>query len=175
MNLATAAKSLFEGRILLTAMAAAPANPESITLAELTAGVRLSKAVLRSGYRLSPTGSDTLNEPSLEDTGNSTVFGSSNYEAAMTLFRFLDAAGKSDTEQDVAYNLFTGKGLQLHLVERIGPLASVPWATGDAYRYFPVLTDDPQMPTELTGYVKFVQPLGVQGGVVLRGTVALAA
>lgn len=167
-------KSLFEGNIRLGALSVAPAVGEAITVAELTAGVNLSPAVMRTGYRLSPTGSDTLNEASLEDSGNGTVFGSSNYEANLTLFRYLDAAGKSDAAQDVAYNLFTEKGIFLWLVERIGPPSKQAWAAGDEYRMFPVITDDPQQPTDLTGYVKFVQPLGVQGGVVLRGVVAAA-
>lgn len=165
-------KSLFEGNIRLTALSTAPADPEAITLAELAAGVNLSPAVMRSGYRLTPTGSDTLNEPSLEDTGNSTTFGSSNYEGSLTLFRYLDAAGASDTGNDIGYELFTEKGITLYLVERIGPSSKTADAAGDVYSYYPVLTDDPQQPTDLTGYVKFVQPLGVQGGVVLRGVVA---
>ena len=165
-------KSLFDGNIRLEVLAVAPADPAAITVAELKAGVNLSPAVLRSGYRLSPTGSDTLSEPSLEDKGNSTTFGSSNYEANMTLFRYLTADGKSDVAQDVAYNLFVEKGVLVYLVERVGPPSRQPWAAGDEYRYFPVIADDPQQPTELSGYIKFVQPLGVQGGVELRGVAA---
>ena len=57
-------------------------------------------------------------------------------------------------------------------MERVGPDSDQAWAAGDPYRLFEVLTDDPQQPSELTGYVKFVQPFGVQGTVVLRGAVA---
>ena len=63
-------RSLFEGNIRVDALSTAPTDPEAITLAELTAGVALSKAIMRSGFRLSPSGSDTLNEASLEDSGN---------------------------------------------------------------------------------------------------------
>lgn len=164
-------KALIEGKIRLGALATAPADGEALTLPELTASVNLSPAVLRTGYRLSPTGSDTLNEASLEDVGNAVTYGSSNYEANLTLFRYLLASGLSDEDQDIAYNLFVGKGLQLWLAERIGPPSRQPWAVGDPYSLYPVITDDPQQPTELSGYIKFVQPLGVQGGVVLRGTV----
>lgn len=165
-------KSLYEGNVRLVALAAAPANPAAITAAEVAAGVNLSPAILRNGYRLSATGSDTLSEPSLEDTGNSTTYGSSNYEGNLTVFRYLDSAGKSDTGDDIGYELFTEKGITLYLVERIGPPATQAMAAGDEYSYFPVITDDPQQPSELTGYVKFVQPLGVQGGVVHRGVIA---
>jgi hypothetical protein len=155
------AKSLFEGRIRLEALAVAPADPDALTVAELSAGQRISKSILRSGYRLSPTGSDTLNEPGLEDSGNSTTYGASNYEATFSVFRYLDESGLSDEEQDLGYNL----------VERIGPPASKPWEAGDPYSMYPIITDDPQQPTELSGYIKFVQPMGVTGGVVPRGTV----
>lgn len=166
------AKSLFEGNIRLVALSTVPADPAAITATELTAGVNLSPAILRSGYRLSATGSDSMNEPSLEDAGNAVTFGSSNYEANITPFRYRDADGASDTTNDVGYSLFTEKGITLWLVERIGPPSKTAFTVGDAYSYFPVITDDPQSPTELSGYEKFVQPCGVQGGVVLRGIVA---
>lgn len=165
-------RSLFEGNIRVDALSTAPADPEALTLTELAAGVALSKAIMRSGFRLSPSGSDTLNEASLEDSGNAVDYGASNYDAAMTLFRYLDATGKSDPAQDIAYELFVDKGIFLWLPKRVGPPSKQAWAAGDVYDLFPVVTDDPQDPTDLTGYVKFVQPLGVQGGVVLRGVVA---
>lgn len=170
-----AGKSLFEGRIRLEALAIAPEDPNAITIAEVTAGVRISKAILRSGYRLSPTGSDSLSEPGLEDLGNSTTYGASNYEATFSVFRYLDDSGLSDAEQDIGYNLFAGKGLHLYLVERTGPLASKDWEAGDPYAFYPVITDDPQQPTELSGYIKFVQPMGVSGEVVSRGTIVAGA
>jgi len=168
----TAIRSLFEGNILLTALAVAPADDEALTVTELTAGVRVSRAIMRNGYRLSPTGSDTLDEPGLEDTGNTGSYGPSNYEVSLPLFRYFDETGKSHAEQDVAYTLFTGKGVHLWLAERVGPPASQPWAAGDTYDLYPVVLDDPQRPTDLTGYQKVIQPARVSGKVVLRGTVA---
>lgn len=162
-------RSLFEGNIRVDALATAPADAEAISVAsDLTGAVALSKAIMRAGFRLSPSGSDTLNEATLEDAGNAVDYGSSNFDASMTLFRYLDASGKSDATQDIAYELFTGKGIFLWLVKRVGPSAKTPLAVGDVVDLYPVVTDDPQDPTDLTGYVKFVQPLGVQGGVVLR-------
>lgn len=162
-------RSLFEGNIRVDALATAPVDPEALKLTELATSVALSKAIMRAGFRLSPSGSDTLNEATLEDTGNATDFGNSNFDASMTLFRYLDGTGKSDAAQDIAYNLFTAKGIFLWLAKRVGPPAKQAWAIGDTYDLYPVVTDDPQDPTDLTGYVKFVQPLGVQGGVILRG------
>ena len=167
-------KSLFEGNIRVDVLITPPANRSAVTITELADAIPLSCAILRTGYRLSPTGSDTLNEPALCETGNSVTFGASNYEATMTLFRYLTEAGLSDPDQDIAWETFVEKGIAVDLIERIGPPAAKDWAEGDPYRLFPVITDDPQQPTDLTGYQKFVQPFGVQGGVVLRGEVAAA-
>lgn len=165
-------RSLFEGNIRVEALAVAPADINALSLTDLADGIRLSKALMRNGYRLSPTGSDSIDEPGLEETGNTGAYGASNYEVNLPLFRYLDEDGLPDEEQDIAYNLFTGKGVHVWLAERIGPPASKDWAAGDPYSLFPIIADDPQAPTDLTGYVKFVQPARVSGQVVLRGTVA---
>lgn len=168
-------RSLFEGNIRVEALAVAPADIDALTLTELADGIRLSKALMRNGYRLSPSGSDTVDEPGLEDTGNTGAYGASNYEVNLPLFRYLDEEGKSDPEQDIAYNLFTGKGVHVWLAERIGPPASKPWEEGDDYSLYPIIADDPQAPTDLTGYIKFVQPARVSGRVALRGKVVATA
>ena len=72
-----AVRSLYEGNIRLEALSTAPADIDAITVTELEAGVRVSRAIMRNGYRLSPTGSDTIDEPGLEDTGNTGSYGSS--------------------------------------------------------------------------------------------------
>ena len=165
-------RSLFEGNIRLEALSVAPADIDNITLDELQDGVRLSKAIMRNGYRLSPTGSDTLDEPGLEETGNTGSYGPSNYEVTLPFFRYFTESGESDEEQDVGYVVFDGKGTHVVLVERIGPPASQEWAAGDSYSAYPVVADDPQQPTDLTGYQKFTQPARVSGEVALRGVVA---
>ncbi|MGC0144941.1 hypothetical protein [Pseudactinotalea sp. Z1732] len=171
----TAVRSLYEGNIRLEALSTAPADIDAITVTELGDGVRVSRAIMRNAYRLSPTGSDTIDEPGLEDTGNTGSYGASNYEVMLPLFRYFDDTGQSHPEQDVAYNVFTGKGVVLHLVERIGPPASKEWEAGDPYNYYPVVLDDPQQPTDLTGYQKVQQPARVTGQVSLRAEVTAGA
>src|SRR5690625_7773019 len=119
-------RSLFEGRTPVDALSVAPADIHALTLSELEDGDRLSKALMRNGYRLTPSGSDTNDEPGLEETGNTGSYGASIYEVNLPLFRFLDDSGLSDEEQDIAYNLFTGQGVQVWLAERSGPPASKP-------------------------------------------------
>lgn len=167
-------RSLFEGNIRVEALSVPPEDIFALTVTELSDGIRLSKALMRNGYRLSPSGSDTIDEPGLEETGNTGAYGASNYEVSLPLFRYLDESGLSDPEQDIAYNLFTGKGVHVWLAERIGPPASKDWEAGDPYSLYPIITDDPQQPTDLTGYIKFVQPARVSGQVALRGEVVAA-
>lgn len=168
-----AIRSLFEGNIRLDAFPTnLPVEDGEISLTALTGGQRVSKAIMRNGYRLSPTGSDTIDEPGLEETGNTGSYGPSNYDVALPLFRYFDPeTGASDPEQDVAYTLFTGKGVQLWLAERIGPPAARDWAAGDVVDIYPIVLDDPQRPTDLTGYQKVIQPARVSGAVHLRVTV----
>ena len=164
-------KSLFEGNIKVTILATEPADPENITLAELQDGVDVSCALLRTGYRFSATGSDTLNEPALCDTGNAVVYGASNYEFNVQAFRYREESGQADPAQDIAWDVFAGKGTLVRVVERAGKPARTDWAEDDEYRTGQVLLDDRQQPTDLTGYEKFVQPGGVQDG-IREGVVA---
>ena len=54
-------------------------------------------------------------------------------------------------------------------MERRGPKEPVAWATGDVYRLFEVITDQPQSQDTSDGYMRDVVPLVVQSTVT--GTV----
>lgn len=151
-----------DGRIKLTALVAKPKNPAKPTAAELTAGVDLQEKVLKSDYRLSATASDTVNDAVLAATGNAVTFGSSNYEGSVTPLRYLDENGKSVAEEDDAWALLKTKGTTMWLAEREGPQHDKAWEAGDEVSVYEVVTDDPQKPSERTGYIKRVVPLGVQ-------------
>lgn len=166
-------KTLADARTRLTILTTEPADPRSITIAELTAGIDASCNVLKSDYRLSPTGSDTVPDTELCSEGNAVTYGASNYEGTLTPFWFLDQEGKSDATEDVVYQALKIKGTTLWLVEREGPRYDEPWAAGDAYEAYKVTTDNPQKPSDRGGYIKRTVPLGVQRA-VLDGVVATA-
>lgn len=167
-------KTIADERIRLVLLPEAPANPKAITLAELNdpTVIELSKRILMSDFKLTATASDTVSEPALGEGGNSGVPGKSNYEGSLTPFRYLTTAGLADAANDVAYAALKEKGTELHLVKRVGPLVDDDWAASQEYEYFHAITDNPQDPSEFTGYIKKVVPLFVQGDSELDGVVS---
>ncbi len=155
-------KTLADARIKLVALTTAPANPAAPTVSELSAGVDLSCRILKSDYRLSPVASDTVPDTELCSEGNAVTYGASNYEGSVTPFRYLDDDGKADTENDVAWTELKEKGTELWLYEREGPRYDEDWAVGDEVEGYYVVTDNPQKPSDRTGFIKRVVPLGVQ-------------
>src|SRR5690625_7230870 len=125
-------KSLFEGNIKVTILATEPADPEAITLDELEDGVDVSCALLRTGYRFSATGSDTLNEPALCDAGNAVVYGASNYEFNVQAFRCREGSGQADPAQAIAWGGFARRGTPVRVVVGAGRPGSPGAACGGA-------------------------------------------
>ena len=156
-------KTIAEERIKLVALNKAPENVLAPTDAELTGGIDLSKKVLFSDFRMSATASDTVSEPALSEGGNSSIPGKSNFEASVTLFRFLDDSGTPITEEDDGWDLLRTKGAEVHFYKRIGPKFSDPFSPGQAIEYYHCLTDMPQDPSDLTGYIKKTIPMFAQG------------
>ena len=155
-------KTLADARTRLTILTTKPANPRSITLSELTAGIDASCKILKSDYRLSPTASDTVPEAELCAEGNAVTFGASNYEGSISPFLYLDDTGKSDIKEDVVYQALREKGTRVWLVEREGPRYDTPWAAADVVDVYEVITDNPQKPGDRAGYIKRIIPLGIQ-------------
>lgn len=161
-------KQLSDERIAVVVLDGPPADPAAITDAEFDAGLRLECRIMAGEYRLTPVGSDTVNQSEMCEGGNATVYGRSNYEGMMTVFRYLDGDGLADETNDVAWDATKLKGTLLHIVEREGPEHDAAGAVGQGYSYFEVLTDNPQAPSERTGFIRRVIPLGVQRAVLDR-------
>ena len=155
-------KTLADARTRLAILLTAPTSMHAIPLASVTAGIDASCRILKSDYRLSATASDTVGDTELCAEGNAVTFGASNYEGSVTPFWYLDEDGKSDTSDDVVYQALKEKGTELWFVEREGPRYDEPWAVGDVVEVYRVITDNPQKPSDRSGYIKRVVPLGVQ-------------
>lgn len=156
-------RSLAIGAVKLSVLTVKPAALPTLSLAtDLSGNQDLSDNVLKSAYTLGSTGSDKVSEPSLASTVNSSVPGMSNFTADITFFRYLDTDGKSVPAEDVPFTIFTGKGVRVWLVERVGPLSTAAFTVGDVVNVFEVLTDDPMPPKDYASYVKFQQMFHVQ-------------
>lgn len=168
-------RSLADGRIKLAILTAKPANPLAPTVAELSAGIDASCRVLSSDYTLGATDSDRITgEKALCEEGNVSALGSSNFAAGITPFRYFTSTGASETTADAVFQALKAKGTTVYLYERQTSKKSTEvWAIGDEVDGYEVITDNPQKPSEMTGYIKRRVPMEVQnawtGGTVAAG------
>lgn len=165
--------TLADGRHKVAVLTTKPADLSAITVTELTAGINAAPKINKPDYRLSPTASDTVPDQPLSQEGNATTFGNSNFEGSITVLRFLDDQGQPEVAEDELWDAMKEKGTRLWIVDREGPKEGTAWTTGDEYEVFEIITDLPQKPTDMVGYIKRPIPLGVQNYV--RGAVAAGA
>jgi len=155
-------KTLADGNTKVTLLAAAPADKNAITLTELTgAGAKdISCQILKSDFDYGPTGSETVDEAPLCAEGNGQTPGLSNFGGGWSIFRYWDPeTGLADDTDDFLWEAAKTKGTTLYLAVRDSHKKSKEaWAEDDEYRYFEVVTDDPQR-GERSGYIKYRQTL----------------
>lgn len=160
-------RSLADGRIKLAVLTTKPANPQAPTVTELAAGLDAAPSVLFSDFRMSAVDSDTVDEKPLSQVANAKALGPSNFEVALTVFRYFDATTKNAhaTEDDL-YDAIKAKGSELWIYAReTAKLSTDAWAASDEiYLGLHVITDNPQQPTSTGGYIKRRVPVIVQDG-----------
>jgi hypothetical protein len=151
-----------DGRRKVTILTTKPANLEAVTATEANAGTDAQWHILKSDYRLSPTGSSTFDNTPLGSANNWSTFGASAAEGRFSVFRDLDATGKpvADSETEEVFDLVREKGTQLWVMDRLGPDADTTWATADEYSIYEVQTDELQE-SDGNGFIKYVVPLSV--------------
>ncbi len=159
----------------LVAIVDPPESLEDLTATELNAALDVSCRALSEGTRFSATASETVAEAAICEVNTTAVFGSSNYEAQVTGFRFFDdaAPGAGDATGDALFAALKDRGNRVAFVERhVNKKWSEDFAAGDEYSAFLVDADNWQRPSDqTTGYIKFVVPLSVKDA-VLNGVVA---
>lgn len=155
-------KMIADGRIALWALTEKPADLKAVTVAEITAGKKISCQILKSDYQLGASGDSTITETALCVKGEGQALGATQYTGQVTVFRELDLEGKPVTEEDFAWDLFKERGTTLWLVEREGPLEDAEVAAGQEYSVYEVQTGTPQKPSNRTeGYIKRTVVLAV--------------
>lgn len=114
------------------------ANYEAPTVAEITAGVNLSAAIV-TGYTLAATDSDTDDSKTIVDEGNVATPTFGNYEASLSFFR--DAIGDAASVFTTANDLFTAGRVEGWLVSRHGYKSTVAPAVTQLVSVFGVISD----------------------------------
>lgn len=157
-------KFLADGKKKLTTVATRPVDVDAVTAAEATAATDISQYVL-APCNLGPSGSDTVDEKALADSGNSQTFGPSNFAGrSITLFRYFDSGTEQpDAVADATFQAFKVKGTTVRFLYRESAKDSADaFAAADEYRYVEYTTDDAQE-TEGDGWIKYVIPLAFAG------------
>lgn len=160
-------RSLADGRTKVALLLTRPADESKPTVDELNAGMDISCNLLDSDFRFSATASEQItDEKPLCVEGNSTTLGPSNYEATLSLFRYFDANGAVDFEDDAAFQALKTKGTECWIYARkTSKKSGDPWEAGDEiYLGARGATDTPQDHTNRTGYIKVTIPYAVEEG-----------
>lgn len=172
--MAEAPKTLADGRIKLVLLSAKPANMKAPTLTELAAGKDISCRITKADYRLSATGSETVDGTALCDEATVNVFGASNYEGTIAPFRYYNPSkmGQADPDGDFAFQALKEKGTTLWLVERnTGKKHEEDLEAGDEVSVYEAVTDNWQKPSDSGGFQRRIVPLSITKA-ELNGTVA---
>lgn len=157
-------RSLAEGKTKVVLLPDLPADPENPTISELEAGIDASCAIVASTFNMGPQASQTVDEKALCEEGNVQAFGSSEYASEMDVFRYfmeeedggLPETGASQGEVgDAVFEMLKTKGTIVYAYMReINKKATEDFAEGEPLWGFKLAVDNPQRPTETTGYIK---------------------
>lgn len=156
-------KTMYDDDDKLVILTAAPENKNAVTVAEATnvANIDISMQI-RANPTLGATGSEKVNMPAMGESSASETFGKSGAAGQLEAFLYYDENGQIDPVTSTAYEALNGKGTEVWLLRRTGGKpASAALAAGDTYSIFKVVCDDPQPPSDKTGWVRVVIPLAV--------------
>lgn len=158
-------KTLADGHIKLAVLTSAPANPAAPTTTELNAGIDASAKVLISDFTWGASDSDKVAERALTDINNVNAIAASNFSAGLSIWRYFNAStGVADPTDDALWTAVKTKGSTLYIYARqTGKLATAAWASADEiYLGGSVITDNPQLPSDMDGFIKRRIPLEPQ-------------
>jgi len=158
-------RSLADGKTKFSILTTAPANPAAPTITELNAGIQAAANILASDFTWGATDSDTVAERSLADKNNVNALAASNYTAGITVFRYFDeTTGAPDVTEDALFAAVQDKGTELWCYgRRTGKDATTAWVAADEiFLGGMVITDEPQPPSDLGGYIKARIPMQMQ-------------
>lgn len=167
------AKTLADGRITLWALTVKPKDMAKPTVEEIKGGKKISCHIMKSDYALGADSDAEITEQEMCKTGEGKAPGPTSYAGNLTVFRYLDEAGKPVSADDFVWDLIKAKGATIWLVEREGPVESKEIADGDIVSVYEVVLGTPTKPSDrFAGYIKRSAKLNVMDAA--ENVVALA-
>ena len=156
------AKTLADGRITLWALTTKPSNIATPSVSEIGAGKKISCHIMKSDYALGADSDAEITEQEMCKTGEGKAPGPTSYAGNITVFRYLDEAGKPVAADDFVWDLIKKKGTTVWLVEREGPDEAKVIAEGDIVSVYEVVLGTPTKPSDrFAGYIKRTAKLNV--------------
>lgn len=156
------AKTLADGRITLWALTTKPKNMAAISAEEIKAGKKISCHIMKSDYALGADSDTEITEQEMCKTGEGKAPGPTSYAGNITVFRYLDEAGKPVAADDFVWDLIKKKGTTIWLVEREGPVESNEIASGDIVSVYEAVLGTPTKPSDrFAGYIKRTVKLNI--------------
>ena len=156
------AKSLADGRITLWALTTKPKDMTKPSVVEITACKKISCHIMKSDYALGADSDAEITEQEMCKKGEGKAPGPTSYAGNLTVFRYLDEAGKPVAADDFVWDLIKQKGTTIWLVEREGPVESKPVEVGDIVSVYEVVLGTPTKPSDrFAGYIKRTAKLNV--------------
>lgn len=155
-------RTLARGKKKWMVLTERPTNPEAMTASDLTDAINVGDRATAEGSFIRATNSNTLDSTHFNSVNASVVFAEGNFNAQIEPYQYRDPeTGAIDAVDNALHDAFATKGTTLYIWERKGIKEGEAPASGDAYKLFEVLTDEPQEP-DSTGYMRDVVPLSVQ-------------
>ena len=156
------AKTLADGRITLWALTTKPSSIAAPAVSEINAGKKISCHIMKSDYALGADSDTEITEQEMCKTGEGKAPGPTSYAGNMTVFRYLDEAGKPVAADDFVWDLIKKKGTTIWLVEREGPVESKEIAADDIVSVYEVVLGTPTKPSDrFAGYIKRTAKLNI--------------
>lgn len=134
----------------------APASPAAPTASELNAGIDASRLVSKAGFTFTASDSETISDPCLGSSSNSSLPTLSNYEVAFTFWRQFATGGGFDPAGDALFDALKTKGTELYAyARRTDKPATAAWANGDELYLGVKFVVDNLKATEAEGYIRY--------------------
>lgn len=156
------AKTLADGRIALWALTTKPKDMAKPDVSEISAGKKISCRIMKSDYALGADSDTEITEQEMCKTGEGKAPGPTSFAGNLTVFRYLDEAGKPVADDDFVWDLIKKKGTTIWLVEREGSVESKNIAVGDIVSVYEVVLGTPTKPSDrFAGYIKRTSKLNI--------------